>query len=304
MIQVIRSRTKEDMPLDLPKSFPSFPSSSFHQDRCPTFSCFIGGLGLVSCSLRKKMSTLTFGTGLPSPVFNLENTLGVSEISTFVLLALFGFTTMQTYHYFQNCDHDKFAFKASILSIWLANLVVCAGSCYRVFVDTVTAGSVQEQISKLGGIPLLPAISVLFGVLTVRLVQGLLTYRVHLFSRSIPLTIFACTLCIMSTVGGIITAVRAIESRNSILGFREQNTGLLSTTLALEAITDIYLTIAICWFLRKRQCVGSQRTSSQLDALVIRSIESGVVTSVLDLVTAFCVSLSFLSITLPVQEFL
>ncbi|TFK98365.1 hypothetical protein BDV98DRAFT_606926 [Pterulicium gracile] len=248
-----------------------------------------------------------FSAPSPTSAPSLESTLGVLEISVFCVLAMFGFTTMQAYRYFRLSAADRVVLRLSVLFVWhvtaspaihafimvvlnksnrIANLMTVIGLAYWVHIITIRP---DHQLGSLNHSPLLTTITIFFGILAVRIVQAIMSYRIYLFTRSIALTCFLATLTLVSFTGGLCSGVKALRMRKDVNAFQHKNRVLLGVTLGLEAVTDICLAGVTCWYLRRERRRGVRtRTALQLNTLIRWSLQSGIFTSAVVLATALC----------------
>ncbi|THH08474.1 hypothetical protein EW145_g2679 [Phellinidium pouzarii] len=109
--------------------------------------------------------------------------------------------------------------------------------------------------------------------------------RIHLFSKSlwIPIAIMA-----ISTVRLAFAIATTVVSFDEFTFIKFQGfTWLVCLTLGLDMISDIMITVSLCWFLQRSK-TGFEKTDSVIDKLLLYAINTGLLTILFNIAVLIC----------------
>ncbi|KAJ8093485.1 hypothetical protein PM082_020342 [Marasmius tenuissimus] len=198
-------------------------------------------------------------------------------LGTLIATALWAVTCVQTWYYFDNYPHDGYLLRGTVVATFISDTVhqvlICA-IVYTYFIVNFGDASVMQRV--LGYVR---SVEVLFNGLTGLIVQIFLTYRIWTFKRNIPLIILLGTLI----VGGFATAAAymgmGIAMELDTYEKLKELRGLSMSINALNAITDLTISAAICTYLNISR-TGFAWSNHVINRLILFSINTGLLTSV------------------------
>ncbi|TBU53837.1 hypothetical protein BD310DRAFT_1042143 [Dichomitus squalens] len=224
-------------------------------------------------------ATSTVLTSLPS-LPSLNNTFGAVLIGTFLGLILYGVTVQQTTTYFRVYTADAFLMKFMIFCLALldaGNAVVTIHVCYYYLVTNYF-----NPFALLDGVWSIRMLPIL---MTTTLVIAQLFYirRVYLLGSGYRYVAIVAAICTIGAVGfGTVFSVECFK-RTTFFEFNKF-TWIGSGAFGCAVAADALLTTALIIFLRCRS-TSFQRTKSMLSVLIVYTINTGLFTSALNLLT-------------------
>ncbi|TBU51501.1 hypothetical protein BD310DRAFT_890685 [Dichomitus squalens] len=197
-------------------------------------------------------ATSTVPTSPPS-VPSLDSTYGAVLIGTFLGLILYGLTVHQTFTYFRVYTRDSFLLKFMIFCL--------APICQRVVCSSVDGAQTT----------------------TVVIAQSFYSRRVYLLGSGYRYAAIVAAMCTLGTIG-FGTALSVESFQKTRFSDVEDLTWRVCTVFGLATTADTLLTTALIVFLIR--CNTSfQRTMSMLSVLIVYTVNTGLLTSALNLIT-------------------
>ncbi|KAF8272842.1 hypothetical protein EI94DRAFT_163515 [Lactarius quietus] len=198
---------------------------------------------------------------LGSPLVDIRTTFGATFLGLIISTTFFGLTVVQTWTYFlRYYNRDSKALKSFILFVTVMDALQTIFSAYvNYWYLVLNFGNVENLEISIWAFHT----QVIFSTIIASAVQLYYARRVHRVSQSIicPTLIVACVTLAFS-VGMYYAA------RHTVLG-----------TLA-----DVLIASSMCWYLHRKR-TGFARTDSIIMTLMLYSINSGLLTSILRIVT-------------------
>ncbi|KAF8521047.1 hypothetical protein JB92DRAFT_3111420 [Gautieria morchelliformis] len=212
-----------------------------------------------------------------------DNTLGAMLVGVLVSTTLFGLTTLQTYLYYVNYAKDRAAFKwLQTPPPWLNNsplvkrvldlthTIFIAHTAYYFLV--LQYGNPASLLDGEWSLIMEVAITVLVTVLVQWWVaDSTLASPSHQGKYSFTLV----------SLRIVYTSIKLFSRLPEVLG-------VMSATLIIMAVNDLFITIVLCWYLHKAQSAFNE-TQSAIRLLIVYTIETGLVTSIFVTVDAVCI---------------
>ncbi|KAI0706345.1 hypothetical protein C8Q76DRAFT_156016 [Earliella scabrosa] len=220
---------------------------------------------------------------LPLPLFPaLDNTLGAVLIGTGISSVLAGVSIHQTFRYFRRYPNDNMSCKATVSILSLLDLVhetLIVHVCYYYLISnyfkplTLQAGvwSLRLVIPTTGTMSM---VSHVFFARRVLILWGKKSMVLPVAFLSTILILAEGALC------GATTAFLFIDQ--TFTRFVEHSSWLISTALGVRVFTDLVISGAMIYQLRHNR-TGFRRTDSILDLLVLFAVNTGLLTSIINL---------------------
>lgn len=212
---------------------------------------------------------------------NVAVTLGIIEIGVSVSVFLFGLSTIQVYSYHSRFPNDPIQLKAFVYLVWLLELghVICTLDYFWV-VSIVQYGHPEMILGKAP--PSMPALFILTGCVAtsvqmffadrVRRVSGKFFWVLICWGLSILRFALSVTICVVLT-------------RVSLAEFAANWKWLVTSSWVSGAAVDTLITVLLFYDLFKKRKLAFRKTAKLIDRLILTTIETGLLTSVLTLVS-------------------
>ncbi|KAF4601458.1 hypothetical protein EYR38_006111 [Pleurotus pulmonarius] len=212
---------------------------------------------------------------------NVAVTLGIIEVGVSVSVFLFGLSTIQVYSYHSRFPNDPVKLKLFVYLVWLLELghVICTLD-YFWAVSIVQYGHPEMILGRAP--PSMPALFILTGCVAtsvqmffadrVRRVSGKLFWVVACWGLSILRFALSVTICVVLT-------------RVSLADFAADWKWLVTSSWVSGAAVDTLITVLLFYDLFKKRKSAFRKTAKLIDRLILTTIETGLLTSVLTLVS-------------------
>ncbi|KAH9896103.1 hypothetical protein C8Q73DRAFT_789887 [Cubamyces lactineus] len=212
---------------------------------------------------------------MPSSSFG--NTFGSLLLGACFGLMMFGMAIHQTYRYFFLYKSDGRILKATVLTVFLSNLLhsaLCIHTCYYYLVQGEAIPSYLND--GVWSLRLIGPMSLLI----VLLVQGF--YFRRIYTIGMPAYILVSVACLM--LGAAASALFMAVNSFIIPSFAEwaHYTWLSAVPFGFILATDAILTGSLIYWLHRSR-TGFQDTDSLLNVLIVYTINTGLLTSTLGL---------------------
>lgn len=230
-------------------------------------------------------------TSIPPPLADpfahvkFDNSLGALLIGVIVSAILFGLTSLQSYLYYTNYPRDRLSFKILVGALWALDALQVAFISHSAYWYLVSNyGNAAALLRGEWSILLEVAATVLIAVF----VQLFFAHRAFKLSRdNYFVATFVVILAFVHAGTGFAAVVKLFQIK--LFSRIDEALPLMTATLVLMAINDLFITLVLCWYLRKTKSETSfGETHSALRTLMIYTIETGLVTSVTVTIDAIC----------------
>ncbi|KAJ6536305.1 hypothetical protein B0H19DRAFT_1271095 [Mycena capillaripes] len=226
------------------------------------------------------------GDALDIP-FPLSTTVGALEIGVLFGVFLFGVLTVQMYIYFDRFPNDPTSFKFMVGLGWILDCGHTISICHFIYIITVTQ---YGQPALLAIPPKSLDASILLSGLIGPLEQGWFTYRLHRFTKTLPLPLI-CVILSLLRVGGSIALFAFSFMEPTIQGYDTRVMWIIEAVVIVGAAVDVILAVALCYYLSFWRTGGFRRTNKLVNQLMTWAIETGAITSA----GALAIFISFLT---------
>ncbi|KAI1784893.1 hypothetical protein LXA43DRAFT_1100915 [Ganoderma leucocontextum] len=214
--------------------------------------------------------------GLPA----LDNTFGAILIGTFLGLMLYGLSLHQTYRYFRQYPRDTLLLKATIVCLVILDAVHSIACMHASYFYLVT--NYFNPLALLSGVWSVQLLAPLTG-LTVLVAQSFYARRVYLLGSGYVFVVIPVVLFMLGTLGFTVASSLEIYVQKTFVEF-EHFTWLMSAAFGCSLATDIVLAAALIIFLTHSR-TAFKRTNSALSVLIVYTVNTGLLTSALSLVS-------------------
>ncbi|KAF8193595.1 hypothetical protein K438DRAFT_1969493 [Mycena galopus ATCC 62051] len=211
----------------------------------------------------------------PPTIPPLDSTLGAIEIGGVVSTFLFGIETLQAYHYFREYPEDSQLLRGTVATIWLFELGHTIAAWHAIYSVTVTF---YAQLQYLETPPHSLEMTILFALMINGAIQIFFANRIGFLSKKWIIPIICWTLASLRIIGNL--AMMGIQWKNpEVSTLQTKWKWLMATTLSVGLAVDIIVTASLCYWLGKIRKSKFRKTRRMVDALLLWSLESGVVIS-------------------------
>ncbi|KLO13109.1 hypothetical protein SCHPADRAFT_940681 [Schizopora paradoxa] len=179
----------------------------------------------------------------------LAETFGLAYIGAMVSLALYGFTTLQTYLYFSYYPNDNGRLKIFVATLWiLETLHIIFVNQFLYIYLIINFG---EPLALLRGHWTLRT-SVLLNVIIAAFVQIFFTTRIHLLSKNYILSGVLGFFILAHIAFGIETVVRIFE-RTLFTELRKIKFNSAVPLSISTVVPDVLISASLCYYLKSKK---------------------------------------------------
>ncbi|KAG2135443.1 hypothetical protein DEU56DRAFT_392069 [Suillus clintonianus] len=214
--------------------------------------------------------------------FNARLVIGPIQVGGLLSAALFGCLACQSYVYFARFTNDHLTLKAAVSAVMLIQLghFVCMISTLW----TMTV-STYGNPSRLRVLPLAADLAIPLSAFTAFIVQTFYAFRLWRLSENIFLPVLCETLSVVAQVSTLILSPRAFYMTD-LTTFEDSQIVLITLSFVARATCDVVTSAAIAWSLNKKRINNFGDTMTMIDRLVYWTIETGLATSLMAVITA------------------
>ncbi|KAJ4490546.1 hypothetical protein J3R30DRAFT_3694217 [Lentinula aciculospora] len=213
---------------------------------------------------------------------DLNSTVGALEIGNVLATYFFGIITLQTYFFFRTFPDDKPLVKAAVAVVFAFELGHTITSLHALYIVTVTDFGQPQLFVKL---PNSIDITLLFEGLITIVVQGFFITRVQRLSKIHKIIIYLFWICaILRFAASVALTVFGIQTP-SATAYVADWSWLLTTLFTLGAFVDLGVALALCAYLYSQRATSIAKTGILLDRLIAFTLTTGLLTSVVSVVT-------------------
>ncbi|KZV75372.1 hypothetical protein PENSPDRAFT_647168 [Peniophora sp. CONT] len=211
-------------------------------------------------------------------------TLGSLLAGCFVAVALSALVGFQTALYYLVFPQDTSAYKVLVGWIWLLDAVHTCVICASVWLYTISNYNNPEAIVHI--FHTVPINIILTTIITLS-VNAFYGWRIHKLSKGnwwITVPIIILSLARLAT--GLVTSIKMLEA-GSFAEIAGRYITLFTAGVIISAVTDIYISIARYWYLRKLK-EGYTVTREMVDTTIVFTINDGALTCVVVIAFIAC----------------
>ncbi|KIK55027.1 hypothetical protein GYMLUDRAFT_48227 [Collybiopsis luxurians FD-317 M1] len=227
----------------------------------------------------------------PLPKFDSPQLLGALEIGAFLSIFMFGIVVVQGHIYFKNCKADSRKLISFITLILLLELGHAVATAQAVWWATIT---IADLVIKPGnGYDI--AMCTLYSSIITFLVKAYNINRIrHLTSKKRLAIIgwFLTALDFASSLMVTYETFRDISREPDDFTLQRRWGWLITTSLALEAGVDVFITVVMAYYLKKvvvmARAHSMKRSVDLVNSLVLWTIETGLATSLAAVAAVIC----------------
>ncbi|KAJ7118435.1 hypothetical protein C8R43DRAFT_1036276 [Mycena crocata] len=212
------------------------------------------------------------------PSFNPDTTLGFLEIGILLSYALFGLTTAQTYTYYKRFPNDSVILKLLVAFIWLCELGHAISIGHTLYVLTISDYGQPQPMT----VPQSFFVALIFSGIIGSSVQLFFAHRVFQISRTPYIPVFCGALSVSRLVGTLVLAGYAFSV--DFTGYLARFGWLLNAVWSISAANDVLIAGTLAFYLYRARFDAQKRTVVLLDKLIAWSIETGALTSAVNIV--------------------
>jgi len=216
----------------------------------------------------------------PDVRFTLGAVLGGSLLST----ALFGSTCLQVVLYVKQYPNDPTHLKALVFLVWAMDTIQTGCIVllsYQYLIFNFARPEIHDHIfpSVMG--------SLLLTALLTLIVNGFFAKKIHKLSKGNWWLTGPTLLCMFSRLGLAFVTVSEMSVLKSYALYGKSFSPILTTALALSALTDLIITGGLCYYLRTLN-PEMYRTKKMLTTIVNFADNNGALTCIVALSTLVC----------------
>ncbi|KAJ7044025.1 hypothetical protein C8F04DRAFT_686861 [Mycena alexandri] len=217
-------------------------------------------------------------------VSSLNSTIGVYEIGVLISYVLLGVATTQTYIYYARFPDDSIKLKTLVAVVWLCEVAHAGCLGHALYSYTISDYTRPERLLHA---PISLGVAIAFAGIITACVQGFFTFRIYAFSEKLFIPVLLWTTIFLHLLGSIVILVT--ESRSTLLADYEERWGwLFAAVWILSVANDVTITATLVIVLRRRRPYVLQRTTALVDKIIVWTIETGMLTSAVSIVTLTC----------------
>ncbi|KAI6158170.1 hypothetical protein BKA82DRAFT_4067986 [Pisolithus tinctorius] len=210
---------------------------------------------------------------------DLTNTWGAAFIGGMVTLVLYGITTLQTYLYFMNYPNDDVPTKLFVVAIWALDTAHITLMCHALYYYLVSSYGVVTSLAY--GVWSLFA-SVAVNLTIACAVQAFFTVKIFYLCR--PRLRWLVTVPIIITVllhlGFGLETVVLMFIKKQLSSLAQLTYYAVTPFGAALVVSDIFIAVALCFFLRENSSLTIfPRTKQLINILIIYAINRCLLTS-------------------------
>ncbi|KAF7432648.1 hypothetical protein PC9H_004590 [Pleurotus ostreatus] len=217
--------------------------------------------------------------------FEVMPSVAAMEIGIILSSFLFGIVTLQAFMYFSNYAHDRKRLKILAIVLWVIELGHMICIAHLLYTGTITTYRERPQ-DMFENPPADIDIAILLSGCSGCIVQAYFADRVRRFTKWLWLAIFLWFLIFITMIGTIVVCV--VSFTGGLENFTD-NWGWVSTaSWILSAVIDSTIACCLSWSLLRHRQSALQLSHRLIDKIILMTISTGMLTSVLDIVTAIC----------------
>lgn len=213
---------------------------------------------------------------------NYNDTLGALFLGAMFNALLYGMMCLQCFHFLRNYECRGYLFKSSIWGLLFLDTLHMAFTSESVYTWTVRDFGNDALILK---VPWTMAVSAVLTTCITAIVQCWYCHRMWILSEKNRLLTYPLICVIVLSAGfGLASNGKSFEMKN--YQSYVSTHWLTYLNLGLSAAGDIYLTLALCYYLYQHRTPSSHREIyATINILIAYTINTGLLTSIVAIVT-------------------
>ncbi|KAI0297576.1 hypothetical protein B0F90DRAFT_879476 [Multifurca ochricompacta] len=212
------------------------------------------------------------------PHLNLNNTMGMILLGLIFDTMLYGIMFFQTYQYFTSGARDRTSLRVLIAALWALDTLQLVLLCHAVYhfliLNYGRPDTLEISVWSLN-LEIAPSVIATF------MVRCFFTVRLwHLSQGNKTLIgVIAVFALIQLGIGLAMCVTTFQEERFSQLpGYK----GLLAAQMSAATVADALITGSLLYYLNKSKAVGTRRTSSLINRLIVWTVNTALLTGVVE----------------------
>ncbi|KAJ7727775.1 hypothetical protein B0H16DRAFT_1428921 [Mycena metata] len=214
--------------------------------------------------------------------FDPTSTIGALQIGVLVSVLLFGITTSQAYFYYSRFPDDSVKLKALVMLIWCCELghAICIG--HGLYTYTISDYGQPERL--FGPMPKSIVLAVFFTGVIEPCVQSFFSLRIYRLSKKLYIPALSWILSFVRFTVNMVGAAAALRMK-SMPGYLAQWEWLIMADWCISVTNDVAITVTLVFLLYRQRTNAYKRTALLMDKLIAWTIETGMLTSVMSILT-------------------
>ncbi|KAJ7736873.1 hypothetical protein B0H16DRAFT_1695259 [Mycena metata] len=223
---------------------------------------------------------------MESLLFDPNPTFGALQIGVVLSSILFGVTITQTYIYYNRFPEDPWRMKALVAFVWMCEFAHTVCITHMLWTYTISDYGHPERLVTRAAPRSFEAAVFISGVITA-CVQGFFALRIYHLSKSLFIPGVCWALSLVRMAGTTLICIVGGRMVN-LHSFLIQWGWAALTIWSVSAANDLLIAVTLAYLLYSQRADVHKRTAALVDKLIEWTIETGMVTSALGIVTLIC----------------
>ncbi|KAJ7032720.1 hypothetical protein C8F04DRAFT_1106308 [Mycena alexandri] len=223
---------------------------------------------------------------MESVLFDPNPTFGALQIGVVLSSILFGVTNTQTYIYYSRFPEDSWRIKALVAFVWTFELAHTVCITHMLYTYTILDYGHPERLVTRAAPRSFEAAVFISGVITA-VVQGFFALRIYQLSKTLFIPGVSWALSLVRMGGTTLICVVGVRMVN-LHSFLVQWGWAALAIWSVSAANDLLIAMTLAFLLYSQRNNVHKRTAALVDKLIEWTIETGMVTSALGIVTLIC----------------
>ncbi|KAI0043649.1 hypothetical protein FA95DRAFT_1609195 [Auriscalpium vulgare] len=208
------------------------------------------------------------------PQATVASQLGAILGGAFFAMALSGFLMLQTFLYFQKFTKDPLQQKLVVAFLWFTDAIqsiLVAAATYQFLIVHFGDQDIGNRLFITQSLAIWFTVAMIFGA------NIFYSYRIYKLSQGNWWVVGPIVFLIFARLGTATTTTVEMCITQSLPEYTTRYKPLWTTGLAINALTDVLITLVLCWHLRSHGQVMSN-TQRMLRIIVVLTINNGALT--------------------------
>ncbi|KAI0373442.1 hypothetical protein BV20DRAFT_1119026 [Pilatotrama ljubarskyi] len=217
-------------------------------------------------------------SGLP-----LGQTYGAMLLSTIIVSALYGITTLQALYYYEKFPEDSRTIKSAVFLVWVLDTLTIVLDAHAVYYYLISNYNNPIALgSQVWSLPV-EVLTTYTVVLIAQMFFILRIYQLRRYAWYIPAALGAVAIASYCTVIPIMIQIFEASSQSDAQSTAVD--GPVTANWVLGMITDIGITVVLCWYLWSEKVYVRQNTHRVINRIIIFSVHRGAIAAVVQVFT-------------------
>ncbi|KAJ7020178.1 hypothetical protein C8F04DRAFT_1051150, partial [Mycena alexandri] len=214
--------------------------------------------------------------------FDPISTIGALQIGVSVSVLLFGITTSQAYVYYSRFPEDSANLKVLVAFVWCCELghAICIG--HGLYTYTISDYGQPERL--FGPMPKSVVLAVFFTGVIEPCVQSFFSFRIYGLSKKLYIPVLSWILSFVRLAENMVGVAAALGMK-SMQGYLAQWEWLITADWCISVTNDVVITVTLVSLLHLQRTNAHKRTALLMDKLIAWTIETGMLTSIMSILT-------------------